>query len=77
MWVKIIQMLGSYLSSQNSWVSNFTRLNFVKVHYNFCFINFEWKWLTTTLEVHGAQVLPDSDYKSKNVFLPHQNSSIL
>jgi len=24
-----------------------------KVHYNFCIINFPWKWLTMALEAHG------------------------
>jgi len=28
-------------------------------------------------EVHGAQVLPDLDYKSKNVIHPHLNTGTI
>jgi len=37
---------------------NLTRFTIGKVHYNFCFNTFAWKWLTMAPEAHGAQVLP-------------------
>ncbi len=42
------------------------QVNFWEGTLQLLFINFVWKRLTTTPEVHGAQVLPDPDFGSKN-----------
>ncbi len=60
--------LGSELSLGGLYV---IRLTTGKVHYNFCLINFAWKWLIMASEAHGSQVLPELDYGPKNMILPN------
>ena len=55
---------------------NLTHFTIGKVHYNFCFINFAWKWLTMVQEAHGAQVLLDPDYRPKNVLHSNKNTGV-
>ncbi len=50
-----------------------TKLTIGKVHYDICFINFVWKWLTTVPKVHIAQVLQDPDFRYKDVLYPLLN----
>jgi hypothetical protein len=48
-----------------------TKLTIGKAGYNFCLLNFAWKWLTMAPEAHGAQVLSDPDYGPKNMIRSH------
>jgi hypothetical protein len=74
LWAPLTLGLGSGLKLGSL---DLTKSTIGKVFYNFCSINFAWKWLTSALEVHGAWVLPGSDYGSKNVICTHSNKDPL
>ncbi len=51
-------------------VLDLTKFTTGKEYSTFCMIKFAWKWLTMVPEAHGAQVLPDPDYRPKNMIRP-------
>jgi hypothetical protein len=48
-----------------------TKLTTGKEYYTFCMIKFAWKQLTMAPEAHGAHVLPDPEFRPKNMIRPH------
>jgi len=60
-WFFWIWVLQTHVYAQSLKVSSKNQFTNRKVHNNFCFKNFVWKWFTAAPLEHEAHGLPDQD----------------